>query len=131
MNILKIKRTTKQIFFVFILIIILVLPYFVFAQNPALKGLTDVQPGSGYAQSSEYVLAETMGHGVNAALRFLGIIFIGLMLYGGYNWMSASGDEQKLNRAKDTIRRAIIGIVIVVSSFTIWRFIVEKLLGYS
>jgi len=59
----------------------------------------------------------------------LGIIFIILILYGGYTWMTAAGDEQKLGKAKDTITRAIIGLILVAGSFAVWQFVSRALLG--
>jgi hypothetical protein len=49
------------------------------------------------------------------------------MLYAGYNWMTAAGDEQKVEKAKDTITRAIIGIIITVSAYAITYFIFKYL----
>ena len=34
------------------------------------------------------------------------------MLYAGYHWMTARGEEEKVEKAKDTIQRAIVGIII-------------------
>ena len=111
------------------LVLILVLPYFVFAQSPT-NMLEQAQTHSGYAKANSTSAAELVGKAINAFLSFLGVIFITLMLYGGFNWMTASGDEGKLNRAKDTIRRAIIGLVIVVASWSIWAAVIY-FIGYS
>jgi len=119
----------KQVIFLILLVVILVLPYFVFAQNPALEGLERIQPDSGYAEAdSENNFATIAGTIVGGFLSILGIIFISLMIYGGLNWMMASGDEEKLTRAKNTIRRAIIGVVIVIGSYAIWNFVLLKLI---
>ncbi|MBI4812328.1 hypothetical protein HY798_02695 [Candidatus Falkowbacteria bacterium] len=56
----------------------------------------------------------------------LGVIFIILMLYAGYNWMTASGEEEKVTKAKDTIWRAIIGLIITIGSYAIWDFILNN-----
>jgi fumarate reductase subunit D len=118
-------KNLKSILFVIILISILVLPYFVFATtNPALDNLQRVGPEGGYAaDTDEFSMSELIGTVVSSVLSLLGVIFIVLMLYGGYNWMTAAGDESKLERAKNTIRRAIIGLIILVSSYAIWNFI--------
>ena len=119
----------KQVIFLILLVVILVLPYFVFAENSALEALKNIQPDSGYAEvGSDNNFAVIAGTIVGGFLSLLGIIFISLMIYAGFNWMSASGDEEKLNRAKNTIRRAIIGIVIVIGSYAIWNFVLLKLI---
>lgn len=71
----------------------------------------------------ENELLSTAGLLVKTFLSLLGIIFIGLIIYAGYNWMIAGGDEAKVTKAKDTIRSAIIGLIIIVASYSIWFFI--------
>lgn len=78
--------------------------------------------------SAEDTFPETLGIIVNAFLSLLGIIFIILMLYGGYNWMIARGEEEKVTTAKRTIQSAIIGLIIVVGSYAIWSFIFTYLI---
>lgn len=56
---------------------------------------------------------------IQAFLSLLGMIFIVLMLLGGYNWMTAQGDESKVEKAKSTIQRAVIGLIITVSAYSI------------
>ena len=118
------KKHLKQILILFFLIVILILPYFVFASsNPALDGLTDVGSDAGYAEAVPATLSTMTGKIVKAFLSLLGGIFIVLMLYGGYTWMTAAGDEAKVTKAGNIIRRAIIGLIITVGSYAIWHFI--------
>lgn len=56
---------------------------------------------------------------IKTFLSLLGIIFTVLMLYGGYMWMTAQGDESKVEKAKSTIQSAVIGLIIVVSTYSI------------
>jgi hypothetical protein len=51
------------------------------------------------------------------------------MIYGGYRWMMASGREEEVQKAKDTIKAAIIGLIIVLSAYTITYFISRSLEG--
>jgi hypothetical protein len=67
-------------------------------------------------------LPETVGMIIAVALLLLGIIFLILMIYGGYMWMTAGGDEQKVEKAKGLIRNAIIGLVIVLAAYAITAF---------
>ncbi len=66
---------------------------------------------------------------IKAFLGLLGIIFIVLLVLAGYNWMTAYGDEQKVDKAKDTLRAAIIGLVIVVAAYSITYFVFQALNG--
>ncbi len=116
------KNIIKQILVLIVLIGFLVLPYFVFAQSP-LDRMKNVATEGGFAEAKETTLSEVLGVAVNAFLSLLGVIFIILMLIGGYHWMTAAGSQEKVDKAINTIRRAIIGLIIVVGSYAIWNFI--------
>jgi TRAP-type C4-dicarboxylate transport system permease small subunit len=66
---------------------------------------------------------------IQAFLGLLGIIFIVLIVMAGYKWMNAAGNEEKVTEAKDTIRRAIIGLIITVSAYAITYFVFTNLPG--
>jgi TRAP-type C4-dicarboxylate transport system permease small subunit len=55
----------------------------------------------------------------------VGVIFLILMVYGGYIWMIARGNDELISKAKDTIRSAIIGIIIVVGAYAITSYLVN------
>ena len=68
-------------------------------------------------------LGKTVALVIKAFLSLLGIIFIILMMLAGFNWMTAEGDEQKVTKAKETIRTAIIGLFIVIAAYSITYFV--------
>jgi len=61
-------------------------------------------------------------------LGLLGIIMVGLILYGGFIWMTAGGDPKKVTQAKSFITNAVIGLIIILSSFAISQFILNSLI---
>jgi len=63
------------------------------------------------------------------ALSLLGIIFFILMIYGGYIWMIARGDEKEATKAKDIIKMGIIGLIVVLLAYVISKFLIDKLIG--
>lgn len=77
---------------------------------------------------TQYSAAQIMGAVINAFLSILGVIFIILIILAGYNWMTARGDEEKVTKAKDTITRAIIGLIIVIGAFAIWIFVLNTVI---
>lgn len=112
------------------MISLLVLPYFVFGQNSGteegmLDRLNAVADTGGYVTGGGESggLAYVIGLIIQVVLGLLGAIFIILMVYAGYTWMTAAGNEPKIDKAKDMIQTAIIGLVIVLSSWAIWTFI--------
>lgn len=65
---------------------------------------------------------------VQIALGFLGVLAVLLILYAGWLWMSAAGDDRKIETARDLIKNAVIGLLIILSSFAIVTFILRALI---
>lgn len=70
---------------------------------------------------------ETIASVIKVLLTFLGIIFFLLMLYSGFMWMTARGNESQVSTAKDTMIAAIIGLIIIVVSYAVSVFIINAL----
>ncbi len=127
------RKKIKSIIVIVSFVLLMVLPYLVFAAATEtatpLKNLKTVGSESGpySTETSATSLAETAGLVVSLFLSLMGVIFVGLMVYAGYNWMIARGEEEKVTTAKDTIKRAIIGLVITIGAFAIWQFIFSNL----
>lgn len=66
---------------------------------------------------------------VNYALSLLGIIFLMLMVYGGYIWMMARGEEAEAAKAKNIITMGVIGMAIVIAAYAIAFFVVSRLVA--
>lgn len=95
------------------------------SNSPLLDRLKNVGGAAGYdsATTTESSILDIIGTGIRVMLSLLGVIFIFLIIVAGYNWMTAAGDQEKITKAKHTIRSAIIGLLIIVASFAIWLFI--------
>lgn len=65
---------------------------------------------------------------IRVALGFLGVIFLALVIYGGYLWMTAGGNDEKIGEAKKVIINGIVGLIIILSAYAIVLFVM-KLLG--
>ena len=66
---------------------------------------------------------------ITTALTFVGVIFLVLAIYGGYIWMIARGNEQEVEKAKNIIIAAIIGLVIVIAAYAISWYVIDVLGG--
>ncbi len=64
---------------------------------------------------------------VSVLLALLGIIFFVLTTYAGLRWMTSRGNEEIALEAKNTLESAVIGLVVVVSSYGITSFVFGKL----
>lgn len=103
-------------------------PSAAFAMNIGGNFLESARKSSGYAQASETTFASNLGMVVNIVLSFSGVIFMALMVYAGYLWMTARGDENKIDKAQSMIRGAIVGMIITVGAYSITNFIVPAIL---
>ena len=63
---------------------------------------------------------------VRLLMTFLGIIAVVIILYGGFVWLTAAGNEDKVASAKKIIAAGIIGLVIILAAFLIVNFVVEN-----
>lgn len=72
-------------------------------------------------------LPDVIGNLIGAVLSLTGLLFFGLMVYGGIIWMTSHGNEQDTKKAFDIIIGAIIGILIIVSAYAITTFMFESL----
>lgn len=72
-------------------------------------------------------LPELAGLIVNVVLSLVGILFFILMLYAGITWMKSFGNSEDVNKAKDMITQAIIGLVIVMAAYAISNFVFTSL----
>ncbi|MFH0854442.1 MAG: hypothetical protein V1891_03040 [bacterium] len=70
-----------------------------------------------------------IGKGVELVLSFVGIILIILIIYAGYLWFSADGNEEKISQAKSYIINAIIGIAIVFLAYAITYYVMGRISG--
>jgi len=86
-------------------------------------------PWGGAVPTGETSLAGIVATVVKAFLGLLGIIFLVLIIYAGYNWMTAQGDEEKVTKAKETLTRAVIGLVIITAAYAITYFVFTSLPG--
>ncbi len=66
---------------------------------------------------------------IRTALSFLGVIAVCIVLYGGFVWMTAGGDPEKVDRAKKILINGGIGLVIILMSWGITTFIISSILG--
>lgn len=63
---------------------------------------------------------------IQIILGLLGIIFVSLILMGGYRWMTAAGNQDKVEAAQQTLTKAIIGLLIILASYSITWFITRR-----
>ncbi|MFA5093600.1 MAG: hypothetical protein WC543_06675 [Candidatus Omnitrophota bacterium] len=94
-------------------------------------GLTDAAKVAGLKNeiNKQTTFFGVVGLVVNAVLSLVGIIFFALTLYAGLRWMTARGDSAAVDKAKDILESAAIGLIIVISAYAIVNFVFTNLIG--
>ncbi len=62
-------------------------------------------------------------------LSFLGLIAVAIILVGGFRWMTALGDEEKVKSAKQLIGSGVVGLIIIIAAFAIASFVIDQILS--
>ena len=68
---------------------------------------------------------------LNAVIGVLGLVCVVVMIIGGINYMTSSGDAGKVKKAKDTILYGLIGLVVCVLAFALVNFVIVNVITNS
>jgi len=115
-------------FLVFIVAIFAILAAAVFAAAPALAifGLEQTASQAGYNANSPD-LTGSIRNVVTTILGFVALGFFGLVLYGGFVWITARGKEERVETAKNILEAAAIGLGIIAASYALTTLVFSRL----
>ncbi len=65
---------------------------------------------------------------IRVAMGLLGIVAVVIVLIGGFTWMTAGGNEEKIGEAKKWIFAGIVGLAIILSAYGIASFVITNLI---
>ncbi len=74
-------------------------------------------------------LVDTIAQIIRIALGFLGVISVVIILLGGFKWMTAGGNDDKVKKAKQLLFSGIIGLVIIISAYAIASFVIDSIVS--
>lgn len=94
------------------------------AAGDILKGVTDFNAKAGLPNASSGLPA-TVGTIIKSLLGLIGLIFVILIIYAGWLWMSSMGDTKNVDKAKTLIMNSVIGLLIIMASYAIATFIIN------
>ncbi|MDF1497464.1 MAG: Ig-like domain-containing protein [Patescibacteria group bacterium] len=116
------KRLITSVIILFVVLSGLSLAWPSFAQfESGQENINAVAASAGVGESPD--LITIIGRIINIALGFVGVILLIIMLYSGFEYMTAGGDATKVQNATTRIRNAIIGLIIIFLSFAIVNFV--------
>ena len=124
------KKIKKLIIFISLVFAIFIIGDFAYAQdaNSLLFGGQQGAIGDilGLGSGDPRIIIASI---IRVLLGFLGILAVGYIMYAGFLWMTSDGDEGKIETAKNILKNAFIGLIIILASFGIASFVISKLYG--
>ncbi|MFH1089599.1 MAG: Ig-like domain-containing protein [Candidatus Uhrbacteria bacterium] len=104
---------------------LLFLPFHSFAADLVTNELSTVGETSGLATIELGILVARI---IRIVLGVLGVIMVCLIIYAGWLYFTSQGEEKNTKKAKDIIKTTIIGLLIILSAYSIATFVLNYLL---
>ena len=76
-------------------------------------------------------LQGVIANGINVLLGFLGILFLILVLYAGFLYLTAQGADEPVKKAKKLLTTSIIGLVIIIAAYAISGYVIGALISVA
>lgn len=122
------KRSWKTLGLTLLLSLLVVTPSIVGAayvpQPIVVDPNSNFERNSGLGNSKPGDIAAEI---VNWVLGLLALIALVLVIYAGFLWLLAAGNEDQVKKAKDILQGAFFGILIILASYGITQYIFENL----
>jgi hypothetical protein len=113
-----------------LVLVVLIIPVKTFALYLGSDIAKNTATQAGFSgNTTQTTFSETLGSVVKTILSFVGVIFISLMVYAGFLWMTARGDEGKIETSQNIIRSSIIGLIITMGAYSITAFVLPRILS--
>ena len=66
---------------------------------------------------------------IKAFLSILSLIAVIFILYGGFAWMTSSGNQEKATKGQDILKAAVVGLIVIMISWSITLFVISAASG--
>lgn len=115
---------------IFVIAVFLFIGLFLYSQ-PAFADTTGdtfgLQPVDENLPLGNQDIRVIIGKIIRAALGLLGVVALGIVLYGGFTIMTSQGNEEKVAEGRKILINGVIGLAIIMAAFTIVHFVITKL----
>jgi hypothetical protein len=88
------------------------------------SGLTGFAANAGFANKTQTPEAY-IGLVLTGLFSILGIIAIILIIYSGFTWMTARGNESQVTKAKENLFNVIIGLIFIIGGYALTVFLLK------
>lgn len=130
----------KKIIYALSLFLYWFIPHIVWAQNADDSLASSIKQNyldvAGYAKlregnADQISPIDLFGFYFSLAMSFTGILFVVQILHGGFLWMTASGNDDQVDKARKKLSNGTIGAAIVFSAYIVVVFILTQLSRFT
>lgn len=94
----------------------------------AVSGAMNINTVGNGTTASGDELKNGIVQAINVVVGFLALVCVIVIIIGGVNYMTSTGDAGKVKKAKDTILYGLIGLIICVLAFAIVNFVIVNII---
>ena len=99
-----------------------------YAQNLGVDQVHNAGKQAGFEYATETSFSQNIGRIITTLFSILGVLFTVLIVYAGYLWMTARGDDEQVSKAKSIISQAVIGLIVLLMAYSITSFVIPRVL---
>jgi len=70
-------------------------------------------------------ISDLMGRGITAMVMFMGTIALALIVYAGFMWMTAGGNETRIEKARTIMVWTMLGTIAIGASYGFVKFVIQ------
>jgi len=62
-------------------------------------------------------------------MKYLGVIFLAAIIYGGFLWIVSSGNSEQVEKGKSILTWSTIGMIVVAFAYVIVKFLIGAVIA--
>ncbi len=95
----------------------------------ALYGTAEEAGYETFSENAGDTIPEVVGNIINLVMSALGTIAVLLILYAGYLWMTAGGNDDQISKSKSILKQVTVGLIVLALGYAIVSFVVTQISG--
>lgn len=121
------KKSFLILIFCFLIVLLLPQTSSAIGGAEAVKKGLDITAGTAGISTGETDLSVMVGRAVNYLFGVIGVIFLTVILIGGFFWMTAGGNEENIKKAKAFVINGINGMIVIFLAYALVYLILNAL----
>lgn len=125
-----VKRLFKHFLISLVLFFVFLTPVIAANVNPRDEFGKALQQGGLITDAKDIAKAtpeNAIGNIIGAVLTYIGVMVLVLVIYAGFLWATAQGNDQKIEKAKKILTGSVIGLIIIFSAAALVNLVIKGL----